>query len=87
MESLVFVLFLTVVFVAWMGQVTQPRVCMRRVRHHSVLAVRRQQFINTSWRTRDAEQSSIHAKRLRLLRARADRPKDSGRGRPLLHLN
>jgi len=87
MESLVFVLFLTVVFVAWMGQVTQPRVCMRGVRHHSVLAVRRQQFINTSWRTRDAEQSSIHAKRLRLLRARADRPKDSGRGRPLLHLN
>lgn len=75
MESLVFVLFLTVVFVAWMGLVIQPRWCVRRVRHQSVLAVRGQQFINTLWRARDAEQSSIHAERLRLLRARATGPR------------
>lgn len=75
MESLVFVLFLTVVFIAWMGQLTQPRWCVRRVRHQSVLAVRGQQFINTLWRARDAEQSSIHAERLRLLRARATGPR------------
>lgn len=75
MESLVFVLFITVVFIAWMGLVTQPRWCVRRVRHQSVLAVRGQQFINTLWRARDAEQSSIHAERLRLLRARATGPR------------
>lgn len=75
MESLVFVLFITVVFIAWMGLVTQPRWCVRRVRHQSVLLVRGQQFINTLWRARDAEQSSIHAERLRLLRARATGPR------------
>ncbi len=71
MESLVFVLFLTVVFVAWMGQIAQPRLCVCRVRHQSVLAILGQHLNNTVWRAGDAEQSSIHAQRLRLLRARA----------------
>ncbi|MBA5869513.1 MAG: hypothetical protein GDA68_05905 [Nitrospira sp. CR2.1] len=87
MESLVFVLFLTVVFVAWMGQIAQPRLCVCRVRHQSVLAILGQHLNNTVWRAGDAEQSSIHAPRLRLLRERATGFKDSGRGRPLLHLN
>ena len=87
MESLVFVLFVIVVLCVWMRQVSQPRVCVRRVRHHSVLASDGRQFSNTSWRARDAVQSNLYAKRLRSLRARADRYDDSGRGRPLLHLN
>lgn len=65
MESLVFVLVLMVVTVAWMGQVTQPRMCVRRVRHHRVLAVLRQKALNTAWRARDAEQSGHQPKRLR----------------------
>lgn len=83
MESLVFILFLTVVFVAWMGQVTQPRWCVRRVRHQSVLAVRGQQFVACQGR-----RTVVYSCRTAQVAARTrDRSKDSGRGRPLLHLN
>ncbi len=66
MESLVFVLFLTVVTVVWMGQIVQPRLVVSRVRQHRrMLMVLGQNVFNTSWHARDAEWSSRHAKRWR----------------------
>ena len=87
MESLGFVLFFTVVMLAWLGQFSQLRMCVRRVSQLPVLAGYAPRVINTSGRTRGVVQSPGHAKGLRALRARAHQYHDSGRGRPLLHLN
>ncbi len=87
MESLGFVLFFTVVMLAWLGQVSQLRMCVRRVSQLPVWAGHAQRITNTSGRTRGVVQSPGHAKGLSALRARAHQYYDSGRGRPRLHLN
>ena len=87
MESLVFVLLFSVVMIVWMGQGAQPCVSVRYVRTQPRMMFGDQVLSNFSGRPLRSVHRAVRASRYWFAHMQADRRNDSGRGRPLLHLN
>ena len=87
MESLVFVVLFSVVVVAWMSQGSCVGAIVRRVPHQRALMCGEQVLVCTLWPALCSEDATVPVKGRWCVRVRGDRRFDSGRGRPLLHLN
>ncbi len=87
MESLNLVVLFSVVVVAWVGRAAHVCAYVSRVNQNPVLLCGEQVDAHVVLRTLCAMPVAVPIKRSPILRLRGDRRIDSGRGRPLLHLN
>jgi hypothetical protein len=87
MESLVFVVLLSVVVITGMGQGSQGWVFVRKVSSGGARTYGEQLLAHIPWCAPCSACISGFHGRDRALRLPSDRKIDSGRGRPLLYLN
>ena len=87
MESLVFVLLFTVVVVVWMSEGSQADVSVRQVCSQRVATYGEQVLADVPWPALCSQPVTIPDRGPWSVRLRSDRWIDSGRSRPLLHVN
>lgn len=87
MESLVFVVLFSVVVMAWMSEGSQSLVFVRKGSTQRVLMCEGLVLVRVPGCALKSVQAAVPSKRHWYVRFRGDRTIDSGRGRPLLHLN
>lgn len=87
MESLVFALFVNVVVMVWMSQGSYAGVSERWVCNRRVLMCGEQVPAGRFESAQGSEHTTLLGTVYWFVHLRGDRRIDSGRGRPLLHLN
>ena len=87
MESLVFFFFFTVVVMVWMREGSQAGMSVRQVCSQRVARGEEQVLADGLWLALGSQPVTIPDRGAWSVRLRCDRRIDSGRSRPLLHVN
>lgn len=87
MESLVFVLLFTLVVMVWMREGSQAGMSVRQVCSQRVARGGEQVIVDVVWPALCSQPVTIPDRGLWSVRLRRDRRMESGRRRPLLHVN